>query len=81
MATKDRAQFISSKVTTEEREALRRIAFEQNKTLSSLIRDLLLDNPILKQRIVSAPSVEEIDTSLESNSRSRLAPQKPPSGR
>jgi hypothetical protein len=60
-----RTKIISATLLPGEHEALRRLAFEENATISSLIRELLLESPRVQQALSFLPPVESINSKTE----------------
>lgn len=64
----NRTKIITSAITPEEYKALREMAFRQEKTISTIIRNLLLSNSEFSQRVFLASSDE-----TSSNMRAALS--------
>jgi hypothetical protein len=50
-SNKARTAYITSMLTEEERAAIERIAIEENKSVSAVVRELLLGNPAFAARL------------------------------
>lgn len=56
-----RTKIIASAVTPEQYQILRELAFQREKTLSSLIQELLVDHPDVNARLI-APTADEMSS-------------------
>ena len=62
---KQRSKNASATLLPEEHEALRRLAFKEDKSMSSLVRDLLLESPRFKEALSFLPVVESSSSKSE----------------
>jgi hypothetical protein len=60
-----RTKNASATLLPEEHEALRQLAFKESKSMSSLVRDLLLESPRFKEALSFLPAMESLSSKSE----------------
>ena len=64
-AMKQRSKNVSATMLPEEHEVIRQLAFDEHKTISDLVRSILLDSPRYKQALSFLPPVELKNSNTE----------------